>query len=286
MQKLFAKKPSPFSTLLPKEVVVVHVTESEQSCWQTGLLPAEAAFICKSVKKRQAEFTAGRNCARRAIELLGGHPLVILPGPHREPIFPSPFQGTISHCNFLAESPTINSSPGSTERCVRQYCAAAVFDSVKAPALASIGIDIEVNLPLDEDELTITCTPNERHHIYQIQQQASEKTHWSKIIFSAKESFYKAQFMCSHHYLDFLHVEVTLSPELPLAQPDQSCEAAQRDISTRQGQFTITVIPSHRTHPIHNSTYQGYYYCDQWYIYTAITLPKKLPLKNSPPERP
>jgi 4'-phosphopantetheinyl transferase EntD len=66
------------------------------------LLPTEAALISRASDARQLEFAAGRWCARRALEQIGGPAVPILRGRLGEPIWPPGFAGSITHDGGIA----------------------------------------------------------------------------------------------------------------------------------------------------------------------------------------
>jgi 4'-phosphopantetheinyl transferase EntD len=68
------------------------------------LPPEEAAMIEASVARRRREFAAGRLCARRALAAIGGPWLPIPMGRLRQPIWPSGYDGSISHDRRFAAS--------------------------------------------------------------------------------------------------------------------------------------------------------------------------------------
>lgn len=274
MQATLKNSHSPFIKLLPKAVAIAHVTEDQKDSWRTGLRPDERTFIQKAVKKRQEEFTAGRNCARQAIQALGGVPASIISGQYREPIFPAPFLGSISHTEHPHASQDAN-NPQHTDlnkNVKPRYCAAAVFDTQQTPSIASIGIDIETNLPLESTLLNSICTHNDQRHIDQLKINFCKTMHWSKIAFSAKESFYKAQFMYSQRYLDFLEVEIIIKPKADEQQTHPQSTAIIHSNSTGYGQFTIKVKEKHHSHDMDAQDHHGFYYWDRLFIYTAIAI--------------
>jgi 4'-phosphopantetheinyl transferase EntD len=175
-----------FSGLLPPETVIVEATDP--ALWEGGLLPEEAAFIRHAVPKRQREFTAGRNCARLAMQHLGIAPVPpVRVGAQREPLFPAGLSGTLTHTH--------------------NYCAAAVL---RQGATRSIGIDAEVNDPLGDDIARLVLLPAEQAMVQAV---AVPGLCAGKLVFSIKEAFYKAYFQVAGRYLDFLDACVSLAPE-------------------------------------------------------------------------
>jgi 4'-phosphopantetheinyl transferase EntD len=174
-----------FSDLLPSDTVVVEATPP---MWESGLLPEEAACVQRAVPRRVREFTAGRNCARQALERLGHVPAPpLLVGAHREPLFPAHVAGTITHTH--------------------DYCAAAVLPRA-AGRVAGLGIDAEVNEPLGEGVAAHVLLPQEQAALQQLQEGCCT----DKLVFSIKEAFYKAFFQIAAQYLDFLDASVQVEP--------------------------------------------------------------------------
>lgn len=145
------------------------------------LHPEEASFIARAVTQRQQEFAAGRSLARRALVHLGCAPAAIPPGPNREPVWPEGIVGSISHCHG--------------------YCAAALD---RSDTLLSIGIDAELDAPLPRDVIALVALEDERAWIDA--QPAGE--HRDRLLYSAKESVFKAWFPLTHQWLDFRSARV------------------------------------------------------------------------------
>src|SRR5438876_615194 len=61
------------------------------------LFGEERALVAGASPVRRREFTAGRVCARDALQQLGGPRCAILRDPSRAPIWPEGFVGSISH---------------------------------------------------------------------------------------------------------------------------------------------------------------------------------------------
>jgi 4'-phosphopantetheinyl transferase EntD len=168
--------------LLPPGIVTVEAGDGD---WTAALLPEEEPLVARAVEKRRREFTAGRVCARRALERLGwpGYPIVA--GSRREPLWPPGLVGSITHC--------------------RGYCAAAV---ARASDVRSVGIDAEMGEPLADGVIKMICTDAERR-----QAEALPGEHWPALVFSAKESIYKAWYPVAQRWLDYLDAELTIDAE-------------------------------------------------------------------------
>lgn len=145
------------------------------------LLPEELPLIEKAVEKRKAEFAAARVMARQAMLHLGVAAVPLLRYDSRAPRWPDGIIGTITH--------------------TRDYCAVALTNAAE---LRSIGIDAEVNEPLKPELVERVCTEAERHWL---QSRAKEERGClAKLIFSAKEAFYKCQHPITQTYLGFQDV--------------------------------------------------------------------------------
>lgn len=150
---------------------------------QRYLAPPAYHSLHKAVVKRQAEFVAGRKLAQQALKQIGqGYDRPIAIGTHREPLWPAGIMGSIAHCDGWA------------------VCAV-----LKAEHL-SLGIDIEHQL---EHQVAVEVqamigTAQEWALLAQQFDLASAVT----LLFSAKESLFKALFPQVHIYLDFSDAEL------------------------------------------------------------------------------
>jgi len=155
------------------------------------LPPEEAAQIAHAVPRRQLEFATVRVCARRAAARLGVAPFVLLNGADRAPLWPADLVGSLTH----------------TGRGTSGYCAAA---AARADAMRSIGIDAEQAQPLPSRLWDFVLTPSEQTHLRAMDPDPDAWGLLAKIVFSAKECFYKAQFPLTRQYLGFHQVEIAL----------------------------------------------------------------------------
>ncbi|MFI5688102.1 4'-phosphopantetheinyl transferase [Streptomyces sp. NPDC051636] len=151
---------------------------------EVRLLPEEAEALGRVAEHRKWEFAAGRTCARRALRALGRPASPILIGTHREPVWPRGIVGSITHCHG--------------------YCAAAV---ALEQDLAAMGIDGEPHDPLPADVLEAITNHAELAAVGDLPR---GRVHWDRVLFSAKESIYKAWFPLTRKWLDFTDVFVTV----------------------------------------------------------------------------
>lgn len=172
-----------------------------------GLLPPEQPLITNALPKRIREFALGRSCLRQALCDLQYPTTPILTGTMREPLLPQGVSASITHCEAI--------------------CMAVATQ--KNTTLQSIGIDCEAYTPLDIALIDYITTPKEQAGYLAAQDNFFEtpstfsksptfsKQLWAKLIFSLKESYYKAYFQITGCFLDFLEAEVELDFHQPLA---------------------------------------------------------------------
>ncbi|MEU0031413.1 4'-phosphopantetheinyl transferase superfamily protein [Streptomyces sp. NPDC006335] len=175
--------------LLPDSVVAVEVHGHDEPDKAT-LYPEEAALVALAVPKRRREFAVVRACARRAMEKLGVPPQPILPGERGAPRWPAGLTGSMTHCDG--------------------YGAAAL---VRAADLASLGIDAEPHGPLPEGVLESVSLPGERVRLRELAE-AHPAVHWDRLLFSAKESVYKAWFPLTGKWLEFTEADIHILVDL------------------------------------------------------------------------
>lgn len=168
--------------LLPAAVSSVSLASDEP---HGELLPEEAAQFGWAVASRRHEFVAGRYCAHQALERLGLPASPILRGPRREPLWPSGVVGSITHC--------------------LGFQAAAV---ALARDVIALGIDAEPHDRLPANVLQSVSVPEERSWLAR----APSGLHWDRLLFSAKESVYKAWYPLTGRSLEFEQVNVRFEP--------------------------------------------------------------------------
>lgn len=148
-------------SILPGSVVA----EESHDVEAPPLHPDEVAALGHASDTRRREFALARGCARRAVVRLGFAPGPILPGPRREPLWPDGVVGSITHC--------------------RGYAAAAV---ARARDLGGLGIDAEPHERVPDGVLRAFAHPAELAALRAL----GDTLAWGRILFSAKESAYKA----------------------------------------------------------------------------------------------
>ncbi len=164
----------------------VSIWESFGSMPDAALLPEEEVLLERAVEKRRLEFAMGRTCARRALARLGFRTAPIMRGSNREPLWPEGIVGSITHC------------PG--------YCAAAVAGSSD---LLAIGIDAEEHATIPDGSLDAVASEEEREHLGRL----PSGIHWDRLLFSAKESVFKAWWPLHRKWLGFEDARIEFEPE-------------------------------------------------------------------------
>ena len=169
------------SLLVDEPIVVVEMNPLNVS---GSLFSVEHEAVERAVSKRIQHFTAGRVCARRALQVLGlSVPTAIPMGEDGAPQWPPGFIGSISH--------------------TEGWCAAAVAPRSRVRA---VGIDIEQADPLKVSLIRHICTDKERFWLVD----RSDSALMAKIIFSAKESLYKCQYPLTGQFLGFQDAAIEL----------------------------------------------------------------------------
>ncbi|MFE0702155.1 4'-phosphopantetheinyl transferase [Streptomyces sp. NPDC058872] len=172
--------------LLPADVASA---EAFDDTAPAPLFPAEAALMEGRRARRRQQFATARACARRCLAELGHPPQPLLPGRGGAPRWPSGVTGSITHCDG--------------------YRAAA---AARTPTTLTLGIDAEPAEPLPIGVLGLTTSPAERAHLAELAD-AHPETPWPTLLFSAKESIYKAWYPITGMWLGFRDATVHLTPE-------------------------------------------------------------------------
>ena len=171
--------------IVPPAVIAVEAFDDPPDA---QLYPQEEALLRKAVTSRRLEFGTARWCARRALAKLGLPAAPILPGRRGAPIWPDGVAGSITHC--------------------LGYRAAALAHSTD---IAAIGIDAEPDGPLPDGVRNWIASPEELPALAELMA-AAPGTSWDKLLFSAKESTYKAWFPLAQRWLGFTDASICINP--------------------------------------------------------------------------
>ncbi|MCU7917151.1 MAG: 4'-phosphopantetheinyl transferase superfamily protein [Candidatus Thiodiazotropha sp. (ex Epidulcina cf. delphinae)] len=166
------------SSLFPPDAVIVKATTE---MWAKPLCLEEEKLIEGAVEKRQREFRAGRHAAHAALDRLNAPSAPLLRGEKRQPLWPTGFLGSITHC--------------------RDACVAVCAEKGD---IVSLGIDVEPLTPLPEGIARYINTAQEEQFM---------RRHDSlpgRLIFSAKESLYKCYYPLLQHYFGFHSVSLNI----------------------------------------------------------------------------
>jgi 4'-phosphopantetheinyl transferase EntD len=156
---------------------------------EAELFPEEEAAVGRAVDRRRREFVTARACARRALEQLGLPVQPIPSGNRGAPQWPSGVVGSITHCEGY------------------RACAVGRREDV-----ATVGIDAEPNLPLPDGVLGDIALPEEMSRLRVLAGELPE-LRWDRLLFSIKESVYKAWFPLTERWLGFEDAAVEIDPE-------------------------------------------------------------------------
>lgn len=150
------------------------------------LYPEEEAVLGRAVEKRRREFVTARALAREALTGLGVPPRPIAAGSRGEPLWPEGVVGSITHCSGY------------------RACAVA-----HAADLVTIGVDAEVDEPLPAGVLPDIALAEERHLLDGLARE-DPSVSWGRLLFSIKESIYKAWFPLARCWLGFEDASVAI----------------------------------------------------------------------------
>jgi 4'-phosphopantetheinyl transferase EntD len=153
------------------------------------LFAEEMESVGNAVQKRRREFATGRACARAALASLGVPALPILRGERGAPRWPNGFVGSITHCVG--------------------YRAAAAG---RREEWASLGIDAEPDIPLEEGVLSVVARPDEVASVRELIRLNPGGPSWDRLLFCAKEAVYKAWYPLTGRWLGFDEAVIAMDP--------------------------------------------------------------------------
>jgi 4'-phosphopantetheinyl transferase EntD len=172
--------------VLPSLVVVTARTDDDPDA---VLASEEEPAVAHAVATRRAEFTTARSCARDALTRLGSPTPAVPVGEKRAPVWPDGVVGAITHCaGFRA--------------------AAVAWRS----EVRTVGLDAEPHTALPDGVLEAVSDAGERAVLSRLARESPD-VRWDKILFSAKESVYKAWFPLTGRWLGFEDAELVPAPD-------------------------------------------------------------------------
>ena len=167
--------PNPFPDHISFCLLPIHSTSNQK------LHPAEENYFSQlSSVSRKEHYRSGRICAGEVLSKLGTIGQPVLRDPQtREPLWPEGISGAITHSG--------------------NWAAAAAG---KTSDVLGIGIDLEdLERQVDSRISRHVCIPEEQKWLQECEEECLEQN--LKIIFSAKESIFKAFFPYTRTYLHF-----------------------------------------------------------------------------------
>jgi len=145
----------------------------------------EEAYAARVRPKRLRDFATGRRCALAALAGLGVQIAGLGREPDGRPRWPSGTVGSISHCDGL--------------------CLAVV---ARADAVVALGADVECRKPWPDDVIEEVATPAEAEWLARLGPQQSLTL--DTVLFSAKESVFKALYPRVGRFFGFEEVDIML----------------------------------------------------------------------------
>lgn len=153
------------------------------------LAPIERSAVAGAIHRRQKEFSAGRAAAREAMRRLGRTTASVPMQDDRSPRWPTDLVGSISHSHAT---------------CISIVAAKSHWQSV--------GVDVEPDQDLPHELWGLIGHPNELRQASVLPD--AVRGRWMMRIFSAKEAYYKWVYPQTRQMLEFLDVEIVMSPTL------------------------------------------------------------------------
>jgi 4'-phosphopantetheinyl transferase EntD len=159
---------------------------------ESALLPEELTTFSKSIERVRRASGAVRLAARALLAQLG-HPECAIPKDKSgAPIWPRDVVGSLAHDSRVA--------------------VAAV---ARRSAFPSIGIDVEIGQPLDEELIPMVLTRRERETL-------GEDPMLARLVFAIKEAVYKTTYPLDRCFLEHPDVEVDLITRIAVTRNDMS----------------------------------------------------------------
>lgn len=201
--------------------------ELHEVCQAEPLFPEEEAPLARAVEKRRNEFALGRTAARHALRKLG-IPAQALPTlKDRSVGWPATAWGSITHTDAL--------------------CIAVAAHTTH---VCGIGIDAELRHRVEPKLWHMIATDVERARLERYATE-DERLLRAALLFSAKESFYKAQFCVSRAWVGFHDAELDMD---------------------EAGQFEIRLLKDVDDAFAAGSRFEGRYTLLERHVVTGITL--------------
>ena len=204
--------PNPFPDHISFCLLPIHSTSNQK------LHPAEENYFSQlSSVSRKEHYRSGRICAREVLSKLGTLGQPVLRDPQtREPLWPEGISGAITHSG--------------------KWAAAAAG---KTSDVLGIGIDLEdLERQVDSRISRHVCIPEEQKWLQECGEDFLEQN--LKIIFSAKESIFKAFFPYTRTYLHFHDARILM--EQTLFQKSKSDSLTKKEKNSKPEKFEFVYL--------------------------------------------
>lgn len=204
--------PNPFPDHISFCLLPIHSTSNQK------LHPAEENYFSQlSSVSRKEHYRSGRICAGEVLSKLGTRGQPVLRDPQtREPLWPEGISGAITHSG--------------------NWAAAAAG---KTSDVSGIGIDLEdLERQVDSRISRHVCIPEEQKWLQECGEDFLEQN--LKIIFSAKESIFKAFFPYTRTYLHFHDARILM--EQTLFQKSKSDSLTKKEKNSKPEKFEFVYL--------------------------------------------
>ena len=204
--------PNPFPDHISFCLLPIHSTSNQK------LHPAEENYFSQlSSVSRKEHYRSGRICAGEVLSKLGTLGQPVLRDPQtREPLWPEGISGAITHSG--------------------NWAAAAAG---KTSDVLGIGIDLEdLERQVDSRISRHVCIPEEQKWLQECGEDFLDKN--LKIIFSAKESIFKAFFPYTRTYLHFHDARILM--EQTLFQKSKSDSLSKKEKNSKPEKFEFVYL--------------------------------------------
>ena len=170
-------------TLMAVDGVIIYQCEFNKDHYQDNLYEHYGvsfnANLERAVNKRKAEFLAGRFCCKKALAYFDIYDCEVAIGGNRAPLWPQGIQGAISHNSHHA-----------------------MVAATKRTDSLGIGIDIESIMSTKTmNDIKEAILRDEEHHLLYVPDARAVVV--CSLIFSIKETFFKAAYPSTGYYFDF-----------------------------------------------------------------------------------
>ena len=204
--------PNPFPDHISFCLLPIHSTSNQK------LHPAEENYFSQlSSVSRKEHYRSGRICAGEVLSKLGARGQPVLRDPQtREPLWPEGISGAITHSG--------------------NWAAAAAG---KTSDVSGIGIDLEdLERQVDSRISRHVCIPEEQKWLQECGEDFLEQN--LKIIFSAKESIFKAFFPYTRTYLHFHDARILM--EQTFFQKSKSDSLSKIEKNSKPAKFEFEYL--------------------------------------------